>query len=159
MGAWFGDSLSWRYAIEREARRYWGSRLSAEVTRPEDQGRLLRSIKTERLVYRLEELPVRGRVNPVAIEINFYRMPPYATYGLDPSEYPRVFADRGAVSKHRMLEDGALCLYFAHHPVSQRWSAADGLQRLIDLISDHLFFEDYWKNNGEWLAPEMKHGF
>ncbi|WP_434319014.1 hypothetical protein ACQ86L_0375 (plasmid) [Leifsonia sp. P73] len=145
-GRWYGNDPAWRYPMERDAKRHYG--------------RLIRAIDGPGwLAYKHQGVEVRGRIEAVPVEIRFYASPPYATYGLTPDEYPRVFADRGAASKHRMPGDGALCLYYAADPEERRWTPSRGLLALFDLISDHLFFEDYWRETTEWLGPEAPHGF
>lgn len=98
---------------------------------------------------------------PVAI--SFYAQPFYDTYGLAPEDYPRVFADPGLASPHRMPDD-SLCLFFPGDPLERRWTAKNGLLALINLAGDHLFFETYWRHtgghrNGTWLSPEAPHGY
>jgi hypothetical protein len=58
----------------------------------------------------------------VLVTIDFYATPPYACWGLPPEEYPRVFADPGASSPHRMPDDDALCLWF---PATRRNAGGD----------------------------------
>lgn len=116
------------------------------------------------LAYRHDGLWVPGRRDPVPVTVCFFDDPPYPCWGLAPSDYPRVYADCGAESKHRMPEDGALCLYYPGSDPAQRWIADDGLLALLNLVRDHLFFEAYWRNTGgrrggQWLANEAPHGF
>jgi hypothetical protein len=115
------------------------------------------------LAYRHEGIWVPGRTHPIAVAVAFFESPPYDCYGLRAEDYPRVWADCGALSKHRMPTDDALCLYFPWSPPERRWTAADGLLALLDLARDHLYFEDYWRrtggpHHGEWLGDEAPHG-
>lgn len=115
------------------------------------------------LVYRVP-LEVPGRRNPVPVAVYFYERPPYPCWHLRPEEYPRVLADPGVPSPHRMPGDNALCLYYPASPPPQRWRPENGLLALLDLTRDHLFFEDHWWasggwRGGEWLGDEQPHGF
>ena len=119
------------------------------------------------LVYRHAGLDVPGRPRPEPVEVQFYEDPDYETYGLEPADYPRVVADPGAESKHRMPDD-SLCLYYPRDPEARRWQHTDGLPALLEVIRDHLFFEDYWRatggdgrghGEGIWLGDEAPHGF
>lgn len=115
------------------------------------------------LKYRIA-LDVRGPNDPTDIVVRFYDYPPYETYGLAPADYPRVFAEPGMASKHRMPDDDALCLYYPLDPPWRRWTADKGLLDLLDLIADHLGFEAYWRatggdDGGIWVGDEAEHGF
>ena len=115
-------------------------------------------------IYKHKGLYVPGRVELVPVRIEFHERPSYQTYGLAPQDYPRVFADPGAVSKHRMPDDDALCLYYPNDPAERRWTAPDGLVALLNIISNHLFCELRWRNTGGpdggvWLLDEAPHGF
>ena len=142
---WYGADPAWRYPLERDAKRRYGADLRVVET-------------PDQLTYIHDGIFVRGREEPVPIEIKFHRYPPYNTYGLAGSEYPRVFADPKAESKHRMPDDDALCLYYVRDDDERRWRSENGLQSLIDLVADHLCFEDYWRMTGTWLGPEAPHG-
>lgn len=146
---WYGVEPHWQVWVEAAARREHGAALWREVA-------------LHRVTYRLP-VEVRGRRWPVNVGIEFHPRPPYATYGLPPEEYPRVFADPGADSPHRMPDD-ALCLYFPHSSTAARWTPAKGLLALFDVTRDHLFFEGYWRStgghrSGVWLGDEQPHGF
>jgi len=146
---WFGSMPSWRLPLERDAFRLYGP--------------LIEIVQTENsLVYRHSGIRVSGRPSVVPVRVEFYADPNYNTFGLDPSDYPRVFADPGAASKHRMQDD-SLCLYFVNDPPERRWTSDKGLLGLLDLTADHLFLEDYWRSTGgvhkgQWLGPEAPHG-
>jgi hypothetical protein len=63
-----------------------------------------------------------------------------------------------------MPDDDALCLYYPRSPAEQRWTADDGLVALLNLVRDHLFFEQHWRSTGGhrrgvWLGGEAPHGF
>jgi len=147
---WYGSSPAWRVAIEAEARRIHGDTLQV-VEGP------------YALAYRIK-LDVRGPKDLVSVVIVFYAQPPHDTYGLPAQDYPRVWAERGMSSKHRMPDDDALCLYYPGDPSSRRWTAGKGLLDLLDLIVDHLGYESYWRatgghDGGIWLGDEAEHGF
>ena len=145
---WYGTSPAWRVALEAAARREYGSRI--HVT--EGRGTLQ---------YRIA-LDVRGPNDLVDVAIDFYLSPVYDTFGLSPQDYPRVWAEPGLPSKHRMPDD-ALCLYYPMDPAERRWTADKGLLDLLYLIVDHLVYEAHWRatggsNGGQWLGDEASHG-
>lgn len=147
---WYGLQPSWQILVEASARREHGDHLHL-------------AMKIDRITYRLP-VEVPGRRDPVPTAIVFHRRPPYPCWGLPPEEYPRVFATPGESSPHRMPNDDALCLYYPHSPDDQRWRPGNGLLALIDLVRNHLLFEDHWwvtggHGGGEWLGAEQPHGF
>ncbi|AMM34783.1 hypothetical protein SA2016_4131 (plasmid) [Sinomonas atrocyanea] len=147
---WYGADPVWRLPFQRNARRHYGHTVTAHL-------------HPGYLIYRHEGLDIPGREEPVPVEIRFEASPLYDTYGLEPQDYPRVFADSGLASPHRM-PDGSLCLFYPGDPPERRWTAEAGLLALLDLAGDHLFFETYWRHSGghrggRWLAPEAPHGY
>jgi hypothetical protein len=115
------------------------------------------------LEYRVP-LDVTGPNDLIDTTIAFYSKPSYQTYGLSAQDYPRVWAQRGLPSKHRMPDDDALCMYYPNDPRQHRWTADKGLLDLLDLIVDHLGFEAYWRatgghDGGVWPGAEAEHGF
>lgn len=150
IGPWYGTDSSWRVPLEREARRRHGPALSVI-----QRGR--------RLSYRLNGLTVAGRDEAVPVTVEFHADERLDDYGLPPADYPRVYADPGRLSKHRLLDD-SLCLYNPADPPERRWRAELGLQVLLELTADHLFAEQFWRetgglNGGEWVIDEAPHGF
>lgn len=150
MPGWYAPSAAWRVPFQRDARRRYGSALTAQLG-------------VGALSYRHEGMEIRGRESPVPVIIRFEAQPRYETYGLNPEDYPRVYADADAESPHRM-PDGSLCLFYPGDPVDRRWRADLGLLALLDLTADHLYFETYWRHTGgaaggQWLGPEAAHGF
>jgi hypothetical protein len=146
---WFGAQPSWTLPFQRDARRYYGESVTTEL------GPGWR-------IYRHDGLDIPGRTEPIAVTVRFEAKPRYDTFGLNACDYPRVFADPGLQSPHRMPDD-SLCLYYPGDPVERRWTADEGLLRLFELVGDHLFFETYWRQTGGprggiWLAPEAPHG-
>ncbi len=146
---WYGEDSAWVLPFQREARRYFGDALQAEL-------------RHGCLFYRHEGLDIPGRTEPVPVSVEFKAQPPYARYGLSPEDYPRVFADRGLSSPHRMPDD-SLCLFYPRDPLERRWSADRGLLALLALVADHIFFETYWRHTGGyrrglWIGPEAPHG-
>jgi hypothetical protein len=110
------------------------------------------------LIYSVDGVDVRGRVMAVPVQVRFYpALPPTFARVLAPEDYPTVFADRGRPSPHR-LHDDALCLYYPWDPPELRWSASMGLLRLLEAAAEHLYFEQYWRDNRVWLGREAPHG-
>lgn len=156
--AWYGASPAWQNHLERGLRDEHTGHLRSErgigLTWRDNGGWL---------AYLHDGLWVPGRREPVPVTVAFFERPPYACWRLAPQDYPRVWADCGGRSKHRM-SDGALCLYYPGSPCEERWTAEDGLLSLLNLVRDHLFFEDYWRRTGGehrgiWLGNEAPHGF
>lgn len=121
------------------------------------------------LTYRHAGLDVPGRREAVPVVVVFYEDPDYESYGLHPRDYPRVFADVGRQSPHRLTDD-ALCLYYPQDPPERRWIHTNGLVALFEIVRRHLLFEDYWRetggfgdhrgrHRGTWLSDEAPHGF
>ena len=121
------------------------------------------------LTYRHAGLDVPGRRDPVPVVVEFYEDPTYEAYGLHPRDYPRVFADIGKASPHRLTDD-ALCLYYPLDPPERRWLHTNGLVVLLEIVRQHLLFEEHWRqtggfgdhrgrNRGTWLGEEAPHGF
>lgn len=147
---WYGDTPYWRVALEASARRVYSDRLQV-IEWPGV------------LEYRIA-LDVRGPNDLIDVAVRFYDDPPYERYGLAPQDYPRVFAELGMPSKHRMPDDDALCLYDPADSLWRRWTADKGLLDLLDLVVDHLGYEAYWRatggpDGGTWLGDEAEHGF
>jgi hypothetical protein len=159
-GTWYGASARWQERLERGLIRRHPGKVSASNNNRgcfEPDGSRLR-------VYKHTGLYVPGREDLVPVRIEFHERPSYQTYGLAPQDYPRVFADPGAASKHRMPGDGALCLYYPDDPPERRWTAPDGLVALLNIVSNHLFCELRWRNTGGadggvWPLDEAPHGF
>lgn len=147
---WYGADPAWTLPFQRDARRHYGPAVTV-------------ALRPNYLLYRHKGLDIPGRDEPVAVEVRFEARPLYDTYGLSPQDYPRVFADPGFASPHRMPDD-SLCLFYPGDPPERRWTADDGLLALLNLAGDHLFFETYWRHTGghqggKWLAPEAPHGY
>ena len=147
---WYGAEPAWQVALEASARREYA-------------GQLTYTLAPGRLIYRIG-LEVVGRIDPVPITIEFWAIPLYNCYGLDPADYPRVYAEPGAESPHRMHTDDALCLWYPADPATRRWTADKGLLDLLDIIADHLLYEQHWratggKHGGIWAGDQAEHGF
>lgn len=148
--SWYGLCPAWRIHLESTARREFGHRLQV-VEGP------------YALEYRVP-LDVVGPTDLIDASVVFYAKPSYDTYDLPAQDYPRVWAQRGLPSKHRMPVDDALCLYYPDDPPQHRWTADKGLLDLLDLIVDHLGYEAHWRatggdGDGIWLGDEAEHGF
>ncbi len=143
---WYGSDPAWQLPLEATARRTYGDALQVQLA----AGRLTYTI----------ELEVLGRLHRVPVTIRFYASPPYDCYGLPPADYPRVHAEPGAVSPHRMPTDDALCLWYPRDPPERRWTADKGLLDLLDIITSHLLYEAHWRaTGGDWAGDEAAHGF
>lgn len=156
---WVGADPAWQIALEQDAKRLFPGQVTSTMTCAlEFPG------SPRLLTYRHAGLCVDGRIDRVPVEVQFHEAPNYLTYGLDPLNYPRVFADPGAASKHRMADD-ALCVWYAGDWPWHRWRHTDGLGYLFQLVADHLLQEAWWRETGadedtaEWLGAEMPHGF
>lgn len=146
---WYGNTPWWQVALEGQAHREFGERLEIRQW-------------PGLLEYRVA-VDVHGPHELSDVVVRFYEVPPYETFGLDPCDYPRVFADPGLPSKHRMPDDDALCLYYPLDPPEMRWTPDKGLLGLLDLVVDHLGYEAYWRatggpDGGVWLGDEAEHG-
>lgn len=69
---------------------------------------------------------------------------------------PLVTCDGPGDSPHR-YDTGELCMWYPYDPKEQRWVFEDGLLALIVYIEAHLFREEWWRETGEWLGPEIAH--
>jgi hypothetical protein len=99
----------------------------------------------------------------VPVIIDFRAEPRWPTYGLQPEDYPAVYAD-AAESPHRM-PDYSLCLFYPGDPPWRRWrSRVDYLDGLLHIVHDHLCAEHIWRQTGghrggHWVLDEAPHGF
>lgn len=149
MGLWYGVQPAWWAPLERDARHRF-------------DGALRHTYAAGRLIYEVKELDVVG-ARPLDVRISFFEHPPYDTYGLQPSDFPRVHANPGAASKHRYPQDDALCLWHPYDPEEHRWTSENGLLDLIEVVRTHLFLEHYWRltggaQGGRWLVRDAPHG-
>lgn len=151
---WVADP-TWSLLLQRDAIRRAGDALIVVIT-------------PDVMTYQHTGVEVVGRRELVPVTIEFHRRPPYDCYGLAPEDYPRVLADAGARSPHRMPEDDRLCLWMPKDPPERRWTPQDGLQRLLDITAEHLFAEEHWRCTGgvdergvevgQWPIPQAAHG-
>lgn len=164
---WYGATISFQRHLEHGLHDTPEHRhgVSANVT---PRGRRIHT-HYRVLTYHHAGLDVPGRRHRVPVQVHFYEDPDHYTYGLPAADYPRVVADPGAESKHRM-PDGALCLFFPGDPPEKRWQHTDGLVSLFEIVRRHLVLEDYWRESGGfgdrrgkgagvWLGDEAPHGF
>jgi hypothetical protein len=162
---WFGTDASFHHVLEHS--------LDTDVTH---RGQVTRRIvaayspgSPRMLQYRHAGVDVPSR-GPVPVLVEFPEYPLYNLYGRPVQDYPRVFADIGADSPHRLYDnnDDALCLYYPYDPPGRSWCAGDGLAVLFNLAANHLFFELHWRatggfgdssgsNMGTWLGDELPH--
>jgi hypothetical protein len=153
---WYGEEAAFRVALEAGARRRYGRHLTIEYL-PDVAWNL--KFTPGPLVYIVDGIDVRGRVEAVPVEVQFHAKLPERIGRLIPAEdYPAVFADRGKPLKHR-LGNGALCLYYPGDPPNMRWTASMGLLSLLEATAEHIYFEDYARaHGGQWLGVEAPHG-
>lgn len=175
--AWYGNDPQWVRAFDARAHRDFASRLTVSVAeipgvvgdaaavqlgcgRAVPLGSLPSMIVAEPYrFYRVAGVDVQARTEPIEVTVVFER---YRHFGggqiADGRGFPRVYADRYDGSPHRYA-DGSLCLYYPLDPVQRRWTPDKGLRSLISLAADHIFFEDWHRQTGEWIAPHAPHGF
>lgn len=147
---WFGNDPRWRLKLEAQARAKYGATLTAK------------ELPGRRLLYRVA-VDVHGPAQLTDIVVLFAENPDWDCYGLDPRDYPRVWAEPEQASKHRMPDD-ALCLWFPGDPRERRWTSGKGLLDLLNVSIDHLLAEQYWRatgghDGGIWMFDEAGHGF
>ncbi len=53
---------------------------------------------------------------------------------------------------------GDLCLWYPRDPRGLRWQWEDGLEEYVTRVHRHVFFEEYWRRNGEWPVEDAPHG-
>lgn len=154
---WFGEEIAFRTALEAGARRRYGRHLTVEIL-PDMKGDGHKPVPGP-LVYRVDGVDVRGKVKPTLVEVRFLPVLPTPYRSLvSPEDYPKVFAESGAQSPHR-FPDRSLCLYYPGDDRDLRWSADMGLEALLDMTAEHLYFEEYWRTHKKWLGAEAPHGF
>jgi len=159
---WYATGIAFQVALERDLDAHPEHRglVTSSLTWPsleQPAGRLL--------IYQHAGLDVPGREDAVPVSIEFHESPTYDTYRLDPADYPRVLADLGAASPHRLPGD-ALCLWYPRDADDRRWTHTVGLIALLNLARNHLLYEGHWRATGgfgppagEWLGDEAPHGF
>ena len=156
---WYGEWLEWMWMLEGGVRRVHGRHITCHLYE-----RNICAGGPRVLVYTHDGLVIPGRRDRVPVRVEFHEVPPYDTYGLPARDYPRVFADRGAASPHRMPDDQALCLYKPGDPEDRCWYSQRGLESLLNLTRNHLYSEMRWRDGGgddtaAWLTDEADHGF
>ena len=175
--AWYGSDPRWVGAFDARAYRDFGSRLRVSVAeipgvvgdpaavrmgcgRVVPLGSLPSTIVGEPYrLYRISDVDVQARTKPIEVTVVFER---YRNFGgrqfADGRNFPAVYADRYDESPHRYA-DGSLCLYYPLDLEQRRWTPDKGLRSLVSLAADHVFFEDWHRQTGAWIAPEAPHGF
>lgn len=53
---------------------------------------------------------------------------------------------------------GSLCLWDPKDPPSLRWSWRKGIGEFIAVAQRHLFYEEYWRQEGHWPVEDSPHG-
>lgn len=130
--------------------------------------------------YLIRDLWVPGDL-PQDLSIEFWRHPPYETYGLAPHDYPLVYSWTPRLRKHAFCagprclcktrrrqrrrtpssdpkHSGPLCLWYPRDERSKRWTYSDGLYALVEIARRHLFFELEYSISRIWLGEEAPHG-
>jgi hypothetical protein len=155
---WYGEKPAFREALEGPALARYGRHLTVALHPDHPHGGAETSGYGP-LVFKLDNLSVRGRDQPERVEVWFRADVPIAqAAGIPESEFPSVY-DQFDSGPHRH-GDGGLCLYYAYDPPTLRWTPDQGLPALFDMASEHLYFEDYYhRNGGVWLGREAPHGF
>jgi len=174
---WYGNDPSWYELFDSDAFAAFGKHLTVTLTskilslgdpaaarlscgRTVPSGQLAFRYAEEPLrIYRHDGIDVQGRIvrAPVTVVFKPTRWYPGDDRILDGREFPSVYVDHGD-GVHRFA-DGALCLYYPRDMAQRRWTSEKGLRALISLAADHLFFEDVYRDTGEWIAPQAEHGF
>jgi hypothetical protein len=98
----------------------------------------------------------RGFRYVVPIDVPYYERRTVTILFRPGSQTPVVLADGPPESPHR-YDHGGLCMWHPKDPASQRWRFHDGLLDLLDTIKAHLFREAWWREQNEWLGPEVGH--
>lgn len=70
---------------------------------------------------------------------------------------PKVTVDGPADSPHR-YPDGTLCMWYPSDLPERRWNLDDGAAALVATVAAHLVREEWYRNTGEWLGEEVRHG-
>lgn len=70
---------------------------------------------------------------------------------------PKVAVDGSTDSPHR-YSDATLCMWYPTDPPERRWNLSDGAGALVANIAAHLIREEWYRNTGEWLGDEVRHG-
>lgn len=165
-GAWYATDLDFQAALLRDidAHDEHAGLITSTLTGPSrHRGR-------DRVwTFTHAGLNVPAREDRIPVSVEFHEQPNYVTFGLAPYDFPVVFADPGAESKHRHQNIDALCLWFPGDPEDRRWHYTDGLVALFNLARNHLFYEAYWRatgghggpgqREGTWLGDEAAHGY
>lgn len=132
-GPWYGTE-SERVAFEREAWVHYPDLTAA-------------TLSTSKI----------GRRYTVTLDVWHY-LPQKVRIDFRPfSKRARVFPVEGPVEWRHRNGDGSLCLWYEDDPPEQKWGWEDGLGRLLVLVQFHLFREEWFREYGAWLGPEV-HG-
>lgn len=140
---WYGADPCFWYPLETHARRELRERYVFEYS-------------AEVLRYRVYSLVVPGDESVHDITIEFWRDPPYNTFGLLPQNYPRVFTNVVRPRKHA-FDDDSLCIWHPQDAQSLRWTSDDGLLVLVEMIRRHLLLEIDFFFTGKWAIEDAPH--
>lgn len=140
---WYGTDPCFFYPLEWQVR--------AQLVEPFSY-----SHQSGVLRYLVHGLVVPGDQMRHDITIEFWRVPPYSTFGLQPQDYPRVFTSVTRRRKH-VFEDGSLCIWQPKDSGERRWTSDLGLLVLIEMVRRHLLLEMHWFVTREWAIEDAPH--
>ena len=176
--SWYGSDPHWYEPFDEQAFAAFGKHLSVELRsdwfavgdptttrmacgKVVPAGALLPGFTRElKRVYWHDGVDVQGRIARVPVKIIFSPVRWFAGDDRirDGRDFPAVYAGYFPGLEHRFA-DGALCLYYPRDPEQRRWTSEKRLRALLGLAADHLFFEDVFRDTGDWIAPQAAHGF
>lgn len=116
------------------------------------------------------------RYGGVVLDMSFLPLPELAVVGYD-SERGRVsIRPHGDIYtfplgpdrtwRHRNISPlgvrfgrlaGDLCMWYPNDPRSLRWEWEDGLEQYVTRVYRHLFYEEYYRREGEWPVEDAPH--
>lgn len=140
---WYGADPCFWFPLEKDARAHLPETFRF-------------SYEPDVLRYFVESLSVPGDQDKHDITIEFWRDPPYSTFGLLPQDYPRVFTSVERPRKHA-FSDLSLCIWHPLDPEEKRWISHKGLLILVEMVRVHLLLEINWFFNDEWVLEDVPH--
>jgi hypothetical protein len=140
---WYGADPCFWYPFEGDARVHLPERYTSSYSR-------------DVLRYHVEDLEVPGDEQRHNITIEFWRVPPYPTLGLQPEDYPRIFTSVERRRKH-VFDDSSLCVWQPLDPETRRWTSRLGLLILVEMVRRHLLLEMHWFLTEEWAIEDATH--
>jgi hypothetical protein len=141
----------------------------------QDPARVRRVLQDELFGVTVDRL-VEPRYGGVVLDMSFTPLPELAVAGYD--------GERGRVSIHPNADiyafplgadrtwhhrnpsplgqqfghlAGELCLWYPNDPRALRWGWDDGLEQYVTRVYRHLFYEEYYRREGEWPVEDAPH--